>query len=84
MRAQLQDADVDISSSLAQGQITLRALSQLMVGDVLPIDLPKELSLEVEGTSLFAGEFGTHNGRNAIKITHVHQPRSLIPLDSLG
>jgi flagellar motor switch protein FliM len=84
MRAQLQDAEVEISSSLAQRQISLRALSQLKVGDVLPIDLPKQLSLEVEGTSLFAGEFGTHNGKNAIKITHVNQPRSLIPLDSLG
>ena len=48
------------------------------------LDVPVSLSLEVEGTSLFAGEFGTHNGKNAIKITHVHQPRSLIPLDSLG
>ncbi|WP_133479856.1 flagellar motor switch protein FliM [Cognatilysobacter segetis] len=84
MRAQLQDAEVEISSCLAQRSISLRALSQLKVGDVLPIDLPKQLSLEVEGTPLFAGEFGTHNGKNAIKITHVNQPRSLIPLDSLG
>ncbi|MGY3265607.1 MULTISPECIES: flagellar motor switch protein FliM [unclassified Lysobacter] len=84
LRSQLQDAEVEISSSLAERSISLRALSKLKVGDVIPIDLPKQLSLEVEGTPLFAGEFGTHNGKNAIKITHVNQPRSLIPLDSLG
>ncbi len=65
--------DVEVSSCLAQRQISLRALSRLKVGDVLPIDLPKQVSVEVEGTPLFAGEFGTHNGKNAIKITHVNQ-----------
>ncbi|WP_407910620.1 flagellar motor switch protein FliM, partial [Lysobacter claricitrinus] len=84
LRSQLQDAEVEVSSSLAQRSISLRALSKLKVGDVIPIDLPKQLSVEVEGTPLFGGEFGTHNGKNAIKITHVNQPRSLIPLDSLG
>lgn len=84
LREQLQDAEVEISSSLAQRSISLRALSRLKVGDVIPIDLPKQLSVEVEGTPLFAGEFGTHNGRNAIKITRVNQPRALLPIEPLG
>ena len=83
LRNQLQDADVEISSCLTQRPISLRALSKLKVGDIIPIELPKQLSVEVEGTPLFAGEFGTHNGKNAIKITHVNQPRSLLPLESL-
>jgi flagellar motor switch protein FliM len=84
MRAQLQDADVEISSCIAKRQISLRALSKLKVGDIIPIELPKQVSVEVENTPLFAGEFGTHNGKNAIKITHVNAPRSLIPIDSLS
>lgn len=84
LRAQLQDADVEISSSLVQRSISLRELSRLKVGDIIPIELPKQLTVEVENTPLFAGEFGTHNGKNAIKITQVKAPRSLIPLDSLG
>ena len=83
LRSQLQDAEVEVSSCLAQRQISLRALSRMKVGDIIPIELPPQLSVEVEGTPLFHGEFGTHNGKNAIKITQVNQPRSLIPLDSL-
>ncbi|GGZ52756.1 flagellar motor switch protein FliM [Lysobacter xinjiangensis] len=83
LRTQLQDAEVEVSSCLAQRQISLRALSRMKVGDIIPIELPPQLSVEVEGTPLFHGEFGTHNGKNAIKITQVNQPRSLIPLDSL-
>ncbi len=84
LRTQLQDADVEISSALAQRQISLRELSRLKVGDIIPIELPKQLTVEVENMPLFAGEFGTHNGKNAIKITHVNAPRALLPLDALS
>ena len=83
MREQLQDAQVELSSSLAQRPITLRQLSRLKVGDIIPIDLPDKVTLTVEQTPLFSGEFGTHNGRNAIKVTSVHAPRTLPTLDSL-
>ncbi|MGV8940452.1 MAG: flagellar motor switch protein FliM [Lysobacter sp.] len=83
MREQLQDAQVELSSALAQRQITLRQLSQLKVGDVIPIDLPSTVVLKVEQTPLFSGEFGIHNGRNAIKVTTVHAARTLPTFDSL-
>lgn len=83
MREQLQDAQVELSSSLAQRPITLRQLSRLKVGDIIPIDLPDKVTLTVEQTPLFSGEFGTHNGRNAIKVTTVHAARTLPTLDSL-
>ncbi|TBR06829.1 MAG: flagellar motor switch protein FliM [Lysobacter sp.] len=84
LRTQLQDAEVELRSSLAHRQISLRELSRMKVGDIIPIDLPRQLSIEVENTPLFAGEFGTHNGRNAIKITHVNAPRTLLPIESLS
>ncbi len=83
MREQLQDAQVELSSCLAQRQITLRQLSRLKVGDVIPIDLPDKVTLNVEQTPLFSGTFGTHNGRNAIKVATVHAARTLPTLDIL-
>ena len=32
---------------------------------------------------LFSGEFGIHNGKNAIKVTQVHSARPVPTLDSL-
>lgn len=75
LRSQLQDAEVELSSAIAQRTITLRELCRLKVGDVIPIDLPPTITLQVEKTALFSGEFGVHNGRNAIKVTAVHAPR---------
>ena len=76
LHAQLQDVAVDVKSTLATRQISLRELSKLKVGDVIPIDLKPEIPVHVEHLPLFTGEFGVHNGRNAVKITDVHAPRS--------
>ena len=83
MRIQLQDAEVELSSAIARRQITLRELCGLRVGDVIPIDLPATVELQVEQMPLFSGEFGIHNGHNAIKVTQVHAARTVPLLDSL-
>lgn len=82
MRLQLQDAEVELACALAQRQISLRELCRLKVGDVIPIDLPKTVQLQVEHMPLFAGEFGTHNGHNAVKVTSI-QPARTLPSFSL-
>ena len=76
LHTQLQDVAVDLRSTLATRQISLRELSKLKVGDVIPIDLKPEIPVHVEHLPLFSGEFGVHNGKNAVKITDVHAPRS--------
>ncbi|MGN6513091.1 MAG: flagellar motor switch protein FliM [Lysobacteraceae bacterium] len=76
LRTQLQDAEVELSSAIAQRQISLRELSRLKVGDVIPIDLPRTVTLRVEQMPLFTGEFGIHNGKNAIKVIAVNNPRT--------
>jgi flagellar motor switch protein FliM len=83
MRTQLQDAEVELACALTQRQISLRELCRLKVGDVIPIDLPQTVQLQVEQMPLFSGEFGSHNGRNAIKVTSVHAARSVPSLASL-
>ncbi|QNN46691.1 flagellar motor switch protein FliM [Thermomonas brevis] len=75
LHAQLQDVEVELSSMLATRQISLRELSRLKVGDVIPIDLKPEIPVHVEHLPLFTGEFGIHNGKNAVKITEVHATR---------
>lgn len=75
LRLQLQDAEVELSSVLARRQISLRELSRLKVGDVIPIELSQSVPVQVEQLPLFSGEFGVHNGRNAVKVTTVHAPR---------
>ncbi|MGY0632993.1 flagellar motor switch protein FliM [Luteimonas sp. A478] len=74
LREQLMGAEITVSSALTQRQIDLRQLTGLKVGDVLPIDLPEEVPVCVEGIPLFSGRFGTANGRNVVKLTAIHPP----------
>lgn len=75
LHSQLQDVEVELNSTLATRQISLRELSKLKIGDVIPIELKPDIPVHVEHLPLFTGEFGIHNGRNAVKITEVHAPR---------
>ncbi|MFC5568972.1 flagellar motor switch protein FliM [Lysobacter yangpyeongensis] len=81
MHAQLQEAMVEISSTIARRQISLRDLSRMKVGDIIPIDLLPVAPVHVEQMPLFSGEFGVHNGRNAIKVTQVHAARPASTFD---
>lgn len=83
MREQLLDAPVELTSALARRQITLGELCRLKVGDVIPIELPESVSLEVERTPVFTGRFGTHNGCNAVKVTAIRPPRNVPDLKEL-
>ncbi len=77
LREQLNTAEVTISSVLAQKQMTLRELTRLKIGDVLPIELPKQVPLCVENIPVFTGEFGISHGQNAVKITSTQPPGAL-------
>jgi flagellar motor switch protein FliM len=77
LREQLNSAEVTISSVLAQKQMTLRELTRLKIGDVLPIELPKHVPLCVENIPVFTGEFGISHGQNAVKIISTRPPSAL-------
>ncbi len=74
MREQLLTSEVSVSSVLAKRSIDLRQLTKLKVGDILPIDLPAEVPICVEGIPVFTGRFGTAGGYNVVKITETHPP----------
>ncbi|WP_144899388.1 flagellar motor switch protein FliM [Luteimonas cucumeris] len=74
LQEQLRTAEVTLSSVLAEKRINLRELTRLKIGDILPIDLPKQVPLCVERVPVFTGEFGIRNGSNAVKIVANHPP----------
>jgi len=64
-------APLDVAGVLSVKTLSVRQLVALKVGDVLPIDVPARIPITVEGLPLFEGEFGHHQGKNAVKITRV-------------
>lgn len=78
LREQIRDAEVDVSCELVRATMSLRQLTQLKAGDVIPVSLPRTLDLCVEDMPLFRGSFGIANGQNALRIHEVIR-RSQLP-----
>ncbi|MGH8443767.1 MAG: flagellar motor switch protein FliM [Solimonas sp.] len=71
LRERIREAEVDVSCELLRTTMSLRQLSQLKAGDVIPVTLPRTLELCVEDLPLFRGSFGVANGHNAVRIHEV-------------
>ncbi|WP_018866252.1 MULTISPECIES: flagellar motor switch protein FliM [unclassified Thioalkalivibrio] len=69
LQEEIQTAEVEISSILAETEVTVRELLDIQPGDIIPVDLPEKISLQVEDIPMFRGKFGVSNGLNAIQIS---------------
>lgn len=68
-------SSVTLTAGFTTVQSTLAALGALKVGDVLPIDLPEEITVHVDALPVFTASYGQVNGRKALHITRlIDQP----------
>ena len=68
LRAQLENAQLDLTSVFVECEITLRELLQMKPGDVLPIEMPKTALLRAGPRPLLRGKFGRSRGYNAVSV----------------
>ena len=69
MREQLKASRVALAGTLCEVPLTLREVLAMAPGDVIPVDLPKQLALHVGKTPVLSGTFGVSRGMNAISAT---------------
>lgn len=74
LREEIKEAEVEISSILGESVISVRELNQLKPGDIIPMDIPKTVTLCVEDIPIMRGGFGISNGKNAVKVTECIVP----------
>jgi len=69
LEEEIQDAEVEVSSTLTETEVTVQELLDIQPGDIIPINLPETVTLKVEDIPLFRGKFGVSDGKNAIQVT---------------
>ncbi|WP_017926401.1 flagellar motor switch protein FliM [Thioalkalivibrio sp. HL-Eb18] len=69
LEEEIQDAEVEVSSTLTETEVTVQELLDIQPGDIIPITLPETVTLKVEDIPLFRGKFGVSDGKNAIQVT---------------
>ncbi|MEC4747969.1 flagellar motor switch protein FliM [Methylomicrobium sp. Wu6] len=68
LRNQVVEAKVNVNSLLAAKSLSVNDVLHLKKGDIIPIDMPKILSLQAEGVPLFTGKACTSEGHFAVQI----------------
>jgi len=78
LREEILDAKLEVSSSLTSAKLTLRDVKDLEVGDVIPIEIPENVTMTASSVPVFYCEYGVHAGKKSLKIeTRVPSPTSL-------
>lgn len=68
LRKQLQSAEVEIVAQLGSGKISLREILKLKAGDVIPLNIPSKIEVQVDNVPLMECTYGQQNGQYALKV----------------
>lgn len=82
LREEMKTAEVELHSTLAKATLSLREVMQLRAGDIIPIEMPEQVIVQVEEVPIFRGRYGTYNKHAALQIDEVirtHDRESLLP-----
>ncbi|MGB7757791.1 MAG: flagellar motor switch protein FliM [Salinisphaera sp.] len=71
LAGEVQRSHVPLTADFTTIQSTIGRLSRLAVGDVLPIDLPEEITARVDDVPVFAAAYGRLNDRKALRVTRM-------------
>ncbi|MDD1621136.1 MAG: flagellar motor switch protein FliM [Methylococcaceae bacterium] len=68
LRTEIMRSEVTLNSKLIEKEMTISEVIELKVGDVIPIEMPETVLLEVENVPVFKGKLGLSDGNYAIEI----------------
>ncbi|QPK62136.1 flagellar motor switch protein FliM [Methylomonas sp. LL1] len=68
LRAEIMRSEVMLNSKLIEKEMSISEVIELKKGDVIPIDMPETVLLEVENVPVFKGKLGLSDGNYAIEI----------------
>lgn len=65
---QVQSVDVELVANLGAATLSLRQVNGLKVGDVIALDIPPELTAEIDGVPVMECHYGVFNGQYALRV----------------
>ena len=71
LRDEIMAVDVDLDATLVEKRVTLNDILEMQAGDIIPIELPKNITVNAGGLPSFRAEYGVSHGHAALKITDI-------------
>lgn len=75
LKEEAKNIEIDLSVNLTELQMSMDDLMKMEKGDIIPLEMPKEVTVKAEGIALLHGELGESNKKKAVKIGKIlHHP----------
>lgn len=75
LKEEMKNIEIDLSVNLAELQMSMDDLMKMEKGDIIPLEMPKEVTVKAEGIAIVHGELGERNNKKAVKIKKIlHHP----------
>jgi flagellar motor switch protein FliM len=68
LKEEIEDAEVELTTMLGRGRITMQQLVDMKPGDILPCDFNGRATVMAEEVPIFRGTFGVSHGQQAVQI----------------
>jgi flagellar motor switch protein FliM len=75
LSSEIQSASVELTAELASTRTTVEQLLAMKVGDFIELERERIIEARVDGVPVIEGEYGTHNGKYALKVTQLIRER---------
>jgi len=75
LKEEAKNIDIDLSVNLTELQMSMDDLMKMEKGDIIPLDMPEQVTIKAEGISILRGALGESNKKKAVKVEQVlHHP----------
>lgn len=68
MTQQVQGAEVELVANIGHTKVTFEQILSMQVGDIVPLEIPKTITVRVDGVPVMDCRYGTMNGHYALKV----------------
>ncbi len=68
LRHDVMGAEIELTSTLTEAALALRDVMAMRPGDVIPIEMPAQVTLLAEGVPVYRAHYGVSRGNHALKI----------------
>ncbi len=75
LKEEAKNIEIDLSVNLTELQMSMDDLMKMEKGDIIPLDMPKQVTIRAEGIAIMRGVLGESNQKKAVKVDQVlHHP----------
>ncbi len=71
LREEVMAVDIDIDAKMIEKQITVNDILSMQAGDIIPIEMPEDIIVNVGGLPSFRADYGVSRGHAALKVTEM-------------